>query len=249
MTEPITRPDGQGPPSLFVSVFAYVLGKETSGEIGEALRSEILAGEGASWPGFRTLARVRAQVHPVMLFVNHSSLIAKARSMALGAFLESGAARWLSIDDDIDASAEDVARMLRAEDVDVLIGPCALRGGANPTLNILTKERVTPEHVRTLNDAIRVVSVEYGGLALSVVTRHAAERLAFAHPSLFFRDDQDGRRGLGVFLEEVRDGHWFGEDFSFCRRARGCGLRVDALCDTAITHAGLTATIDPRAVS
>jgi hypothetical protein len=230
-------------PTLFVSLFAYVMGKCEDNMV-SAVRDEIAAGEGASWPGFRTMARVRVQTAPpVLLQVTHSSLIAKARSLALGAFLESGAPRWLSIDDDVDASADDVAKMLGAGDVDVLIAPCALRGGDPPELNILVSG--SGGELRDVGAGVRAFPIESGGAALSVVTRGAAERLYDAHPELRFVD-RDGARGLGVFLEQVTDGAWHGEDFAFCRRARACGLRIDALCDTTVTHAGVMATVDPK---
>jgi hypothetical protein len=231
-------------PHLFVSLHAYVMGK-CEDDMSAAVRDELAAGEGASWPGFRTLARVRAVAHPIVLQVTHSSLIAKARSLALGAFLESAAPRWLSIDDDVDASAEDVAKLLAAgdDDVDVLVAPCALRGGDPPELNIVVS--ASAGEVRDVGAGVRAFPIDSGGAALSLVTRHAARWLDDQYGRLRFVD-RDGARGLGVFLEQVEGGAWYGEDFAFCRRARACGLRIDALCETTVTHAGVMATVDPK---
>lgn len=230
--------------SLFVSIFAYVLGKEAE-DPRAAVVAEIDAGERASWPAFRTLARLRARASPLALSVNHSSLIAKARSLALGAFLESGADRWVSIDDDVEASAADVELMLSAEDVDVLVAPCALRGGLGPQLNVA----VLPDaRVRQAGGA-KVFEVEAAGMALSLVSRAAAETLYRDHAPLRFIDRTRGERGLGVFLEDVRDGAWHGEDTAFCGRVRSSGLRLEALCDTAVTHAGVPAYVDPAFVA
>jgi hypothetical protein len=227
-----------------VSIFAYVLGKETS-EPDAAVRAEIALGERASWPAFRTLARLRRIVYPVAVQVTHSSLIAKARSVALGTFLDSGAPRWLSIDDDVEARDEDLCKLLKASEVDVLLAACPLRTtpGEPARLNLVVD--ATGARVRDA-DGVRVFSVECGGLALSVLTRRAAEVLDEGHPELRFVDAMSGRRGLGVYLEEVKNGGWWGEDFAFCRRARDAGLRVEALCDSCVTHAGITATVDPR---
>jgi hypothetical protein len=231
-------------PRLFVSIFAYVMGKENA-DPAAAVRDELAAGENASWPAFRTLARVRAHTSPMVLMVNHSSLIGKARSLALGAFVESGAPLWLSIDDDVEASSEDVGRLLGAEDVDVLIAPCALRGGDAPQLNIAVSS--SAPSVRDVGAGVRAFPIVSGGFALSVMSRRAAAMLYEAHPELRFVETSQGpRRGLGVYLEEIRDGSWWGEDYAFCRRARAAGLRLEALCDTAVTHAGVVATVDPR---
>lgn len=236
-------------PPLFVSIFAYVLGKETDDAAGE-VKQEIARGEQASWPGFRTLARVREQVGPLQLLVNHSSLIAKARSMALGAFLDSGADRWLSIDDDIDACYADLCTMLLAptSEYDVLIAPCALRGGEAPSLNFVLHHDGEPPggRVRVLSSGARVFPIVYGGMAISMVTRKAAEEIHKRYPDLTFYDHLTGHRGVAAFLETVESTRWYGEDFAFCRRARECGLRIDALAETTITHAGVTATVDPR---
>lgn len=230
-----------GPP-LFVSVFAYVLGKEVE-DPRAAVAEEIALGERASWPAFRTLARIRAHAGAVQVWASHSSLIAKARSLALGAFLESGASRWVAIDDDVEGFDDDVRLLLDARDVDVLVAPCALRKAAVPALNIAVFG--DGAQVRKAGE-VRVFNVEAAGMALSVMTRDAAEVLYREFPSLRFIDRERGQRGLGVFLEEVRDGAWIGEDASFCRRVRASGLRLEALCDAAVEHAGLRATVDPR---
>jgi hypothetical protein len=227
-------------PELFVSIFAYVLGKETD-DPARAIEKEIELGERASWPAFRTLARIREQVWPIQLQVTHSTLIGKARSLALGAFLESGAPKWISIDDDVEASAEDVAQLLAAEDVDVLLAPCALRGEKSPRLNVVVEGSVRLR----LAGKVRVFEVEFGGFALSLVTRDAAENLARAYPELRFVDPHEGP-GLGIFLEQIINGAWWGEDYAACKRMHWAGRRTDALCDTAVTHAGVVVTVDPH---
>ena len=227
-------------PKLFVSIFAYVLGKETDNPE-TAVAREIELGERASWPAFRTLARIRAQRYPVHLKVTHSSLIAKARSLAMGNFLESGAPRWISIDDDVDASADDVAKLLLAEDIDILLAPCAVRGAAPAQLNVAV-ETLADVRVRETG-GVRVFPVLHGGFACSAMSRFAAEKLDRDYTDLRFVESS--ALGLGVFLEQVRDGAWWGEDFSCCTRARASGLRIDALCDSAVTHAGLTAVVNP----
>jgi hypothetical protein len=229
------------PPQLFVSIFAYVLGKEAT-DPAARVQEEIELGEGATWPAFRTLRRIREQVWPIQLKVTHSSLIARARSLALGAFLESGAPRWISIDDDVDANAQDVGKLLVAKDVDILLAPCALRGGSSPQLNIV----VDPGGARTrlIERGVRVFEIESGGFALSMMTRAGAKRLEHAYPELAFAQRDEGR-GLGVFLEFIKDGAWWGEDFACCKRAHWAGCRVEALRDTAVSHAGLLVTVDP----
>lgn len=229
-------------PRLFVSIFAYVLGKEAE-DAETAVAQEIDLGKHASWPAFRTLWRLRQVRFPIALSVSHSSLIAKARSLALGKFLASGAPLWLSLDDDVEASEPDLRKLLASDDVDVLVAPCALRGPEPRSLNIVTPPG--PLAARELASGVRCFPIASGGLALSVMTRAAAEWLWIAHPHLRFVEP-DERQGLGVFLEDVREGAWWGEDYAFCRRVADAGMRLEALCGTSIAHAGVSATVDPH---
>lgn len=236
-------------PRLFVSVFAYALGKDPDAPA--IVQAEIEAGERAEWPAFRTLDRVRRVAGPVILSVSHGSLIAKARSLALGEFLASGAPAWLSIDDDIEATASDVVRMLEAVgDVDVLIGPCALRVGKSkpPKLNVVTELPAAETPTRRLASGPLVFPIQSGGVAFSLVTRAAAVKLWDDFEGLRFIDPLFERPGLGVFLELVRGGAWWGEDYAFCQRVRESGLRLEAMCDTAIVHAGVCVSVPPGAL-
>jgi len=229
---------------IFVFVSAYVMGKETADPI-EAVRLELAAGEAAQWPGFRTVARLR-KLSPIVLLVNHSSLIAKARSLGLGKFLEETECdRMICVDDDIDAGEEDLRKLKDAAPIDILIAPCALRAivpGGEPHLNIVTTS--TPPRARDAG-GVPVFSIVAGGFALSAITREAADKMYRELSGLRFVDHVDGGRGLGIFLEEIEQGAWIGEDFMACARARSLGLKVEALCESNVTHAGVMACVDP----
>jgi len=225
---------------VFVSVFAYTLGR-TSEDPAQEVREELAALEKANWPAFRTLARVREQVGHIALTVDHGSLIAKARSRAAAMFLQSGAEMWVSIDEDVDASAKDVAMLLYAmSDADIVVAPMPIRDGSR--LNVTTNER----SVRSVGlDDVRLFAIDHGGVALAAISRTSIETMASAFPELVYTDDK-GIEGIGLFLEVIRGHKWWGEDTMFCSRARSCGLRTEALLDAHVVHMGQAPTsIDP----
>src|SRR5690349_2931108 len=227
--------------SVFVSVFCYAISKFAE-DPDAFIRREIDAGEGAEWPCFRTLARLRKLAGPLALLIDRATLIPKARSRAAYKFLRSSDADlWVTIDDDIEADEKDLGLLLAAArdpESDIVIAPCAMRGDSR--LNIVADRR----DVRTTADGVRLLQVSAGGAALVAYKRAPLEALANAYPELWYINAADDI-GIGLFLEDIREHHWIGEDMNFCARARKTGTRLEALLDTAILHAGVPATINP----
>jgi len=225
---------------VFASIFCYPIAKFVADP--EAfIQQEIAAGEQAEWPCFRTLARLRKLVGPLQLLTDRATLIAKARSRAAHTFLRrSEADVWVTIDDDIEASEEDLKLLLSAlrdDDTAIVIGPCAMRDDMR--LNIVAEQR----KIRTTADGTRLLEVTSGGAALVGYKRAAIETMAGRFPELWYVNAPDDI-GIALFLEVVDDHHWIGEDMKFCGRARASGVRIESLVDTAIVHAGVPAKID-----
>jgi GT2 family glycosyltransferase len=223
---------------LYVSIFCYVISKSVE-DPSAFVVEEIDRGERAEWPCFRTLARARRAFGEMVVAVDHSSLIAKARSRAAGKFWDSHCDVWLTIDDDIDASEQDLRALVGAvrDGADVVLAPCVLRDGS--TINVATDER----RVRTTKHGTRLVEVAAGGLALAALSHKAIGKMAEWYSELRWRNPDTNDAGVGLFLEEVRDGRWYGEDISFCRRASLLGLRIEATPDTNVMHAGKVGSI------
>lgn len=221
---------------VFVSVFAYTFGRVHEDPGGE-VQSELARLDKAEWPCFRTLARLRVLAGELALSVDHGTLIAKARSRAARLFLESGADVWLTLDEDVDASANDVAMLLAAmTDADIVVAPMPIRDGSR--LNVTTAAR----SVRTVEN-VRLFAIDHGGVALGAISRAAIVRMAEVYPDLIYTTEE-GIEGIGLFLEAIIEHKYWGEDTMFCRRARFAGLRVEALLDARVVHMGRVTAID-----
>lgn len=225
---------------VFASVFCYPISKFVA-DPDAFIQQEIAAGEQAEWPCFRTLARLRKLTGPLQLLADRATLIAKGRSRAAHTFLRrSDADVWITCDDDIEASEDDLKLLLSAlrdPDSAIVIGPCAMRDDLR--LNIVAERRA----LRTTSEGTRLLEVTAGGAALVGYKRSAIETMAGRFPELWYVNAPDDM-GIGLFLESIKDHHWTGEDMTFCARALQAGVRLESLVDTGITHAGVPAKID-----
>jgi hypothetical protein len=226
-------------PTLFVSVFAYALHKTTGGAAFNAVvQQELAAGELATWSCFRTLNRLR-RYYDVGLMLDGSTLIAKARSRAVGAFLASGADVWVSIDDDVEASPEALCHLVDSARALGIVST-AIYARESDRVNIdLPQGETFMRHIGAAN----LVNVTSIGVSLAAFARPAVERMVEFYPELAFQEDPAGVMGSGLFLEHVEDGRWVGEDIMFCRRAQGCSVPIYALCDHPVMHAGRPYTL------
>jgi hypothetical protein len=73
---------------------------------------------------------------------------------------------------------------------------------------------------------------------MMVVTRAALERLFSAYRDELAYTDDDGQQRVALFNMLLEPPRWYGEDFSFCRRADRAGIPIDALVQGVSTHDG-----------
>ena len=226
-------------PPLFVSVFAYAWAKN-----GGTLKHELEDGERASTAAFRTLARIRSK-YDAALCLETSTLIARARCRAAGAFLASKLPVWLTLDEDVDASLEAVdallAPLFHFLPVPVALGAMRLR--TERRFNVELAPRPEASAQALLSPGAGTYPAVRGGLALAAMTRASIENMAACHAELDFVEDVAplGRIECpGLFLETIRSGAWQGEDMMFCERARSAGVPLVAVLHPGVTHAGLS---------
>jgi hypothetical protein len=193
---------------VFCSLFAYAAYKKA----GFDLTAELGKGTASEWPGFRTLAHLRA-LTDVALQVDGSTLIAKARSRQSAIFLQTGLPVWVSIDDDVYAGPDALAKLLeQAEMKPIVMAPYLPRtGGELP---------------------------HFGGFGLVACRRDAIQTMVGHHPELLFADKESGLQPCGLFLETIREGTWVGEDWAFCERAQAAGIEPQNLFGAEVEHAG-----------
>ena len=170
----------------------------------------------------------RNGIHASILMRNSGSLIVAERNVILEAFRKSDCTHLLMIDADIEWNPDDVLRML-AHDKPI-VGACYLSRGDRGFIF-----RTIGESIQVNEQNLAKLSAIPAGFLL--VSKGAIECMCEKLPGLFYRS-KEGEEGYGFFATMVRDGEYWGEDFSFCIHARDCGL--DIWVDTAVelVHAG-----------
>ena len=231
----------QGP--LFVSCLTYELTRRVGVErSGEAFVQMVRAPDGNALPAARTVARL-IQLGQVELFHGVSSCLPKARSRAAAAALASGAAYWLMCDDDVEAPTATLVDLINAAgppgEPRISVLPCLVRGSAQRS-----NCEFSGQSRLNAGAAVWVRPVSLAGCGMMVVTRAALERLFSAYAEELAFTDDDGQPRVALFNMLLEPPRWYGEDFSFCRRADRAGIPIDALVQGVSTHDGQSLEFD-----
>jgi len=186
------------------------------------------------WQGLHTIASART-LDRLVEYVGAGALITKGRSRAAGYFLQSDADVWLTVDEDVRAELATLERLIaRARETrGIVSAPCVLRSdrseGPQPAkLNV----GLAPGLGRLGEDLAELVRT---GMGLVAIHRQAILDVAARAPLVHAEGGAPEYPAL--FLEEVRDGVWIGEDFAFSDRALAAGVPMHALLDAPTVHA------------
>ncbi len=230
---------------VFISCATYALGKSLG--IEAAAREFARQCERPSsrdLPAARFVGRMRT-LADCAVFHGAGTLLPKLRSRAAHEAWESGADHWLMIDDDIECDQRTCARLMvvagspRNERIVCL--PYRMRGAGaeQTTLSCQFESEIT-----RLIDGVPVRPILRGGTGAMLVTRGALDKLVRAHVNDDWLDD-DGERKAALF-EMIRTpgGPWWGEDFSFCARARAAGVELLAIVEGVTNHDGQMLILD-----
>lgn len=225
---------------IFFSTQTYELAKRLGAEAaGREFDRMVQSPQRSDPPVARMVYRTR-QLGTIALYHGAGTQLAKLRSRAAHAAFASGAETWLMCDDDVECDTGTLLRMFHlagsGDEPLIVVLPCLLRG---------------------LGIELRTVNVEYdgalietrggevyrkvihGGTGLMIVNR-AALRVMYGHllSSLDWIDEDSVRKCALFEMEREHSGRWFGEDLSFCRRARRAGVAIIAPAQGVSVHDG-----------
>jgi hypothetical protein len=228
---------------LFVSLFPYTYAKLSGFAWTEVQQRELAHCAESRWPDFRTLGQVGRLVpelaQEVHAYVDGSTLITKARSRAAGFFLRSPADVWLTVDDDIEADAATLRKLvLTARATRGVVGvPYVLRDGRALSFEFATLD---PTRVHASGEVWTYLAEGGIGFGLVAMHRRAIERMA--EGAAWVGTREEGFPAL--FLEAIgtnqgtRRHEWVGEDYYFSRGCHARDVPMCLLCDVAVSHAG-----------
>lgn len=232
---------------LFVSCATYELGKKLGAE-GAAREFTRMCEQPTKTdlPASRMVARLR-RLGDVGLYHSFGSCLAKMRSRQAHAALQSGAHFWVMLDDDVETDQQTLLSLLAlAGEPDVprvAVLPCLLRGTTDEQQIVNVKWQSSLVIAGSMGTGRRI---EHAGTGCMVVTRAALQRVVehwkIGLPS--WRDD-DGVNKVPLFHQLFEDNNsedgsysWYGEDLSFCKRLRICGVEIYGLTKGWSFHDG-----------
>jgi len=162
------------------------------------------------------------------------SLLVAERNRILQMFMESESTHLLCIDSDLGWPAQCVIAMLLA-DKEFIAGVYPSRGEKSFTFRPCIKE---DESIVTEGNLLKM---EYIPSGFMLIKKSAIEKMRAKFPELYFEPKHDSMKhakGWLFFNTEIWNGEFWGEDYTFCRKAREAG--VDIWVDPLIQfdHAG-----------
>jgi hypothetical protein len=232
---------------VFATTFLYAACKVVGNDAWpDYLKADLAKPAESVWPAVRTLAYELSSVCEAELVTDASTYIDRARCVMAGRFLASGHDVWLTCDDDVYADAE----VLRT-----LILACrATKGGiAVPYMNrdgrSMTFRRVKgPTKWLELGEVMKrapVREVDRVGFGLVALHRDLVLALANLPSTKWFRESARSLvRCPHLFVNDVEDDTFIGEDYSFSKRAEDAGRPLLALLEAPAEHAGILGMLD-----
>lgn len=166
--------------------------------------------------------------------ISGCSLITKARNALVADFLQTDATDLLFIDADVIFKAEDVMRLL------ALSGDKDITAGAYPRRakdkKFFTDLYLTEDNKLEFADGM--LRVKRIGTGFMMIQRHVLETLRDNHPEWACHNNVLERTEHAIFDFQLRDGEYYGEDYTFCDRASAEGFTVHLDTDINLPHVG-----------
>ena len=186
------------------------------------------------------LARLAQAVghYGVKLYLSHlsgCSLITKARNALVADFLKTDADALLFVDSDVVVSPEAILRLMAlsvGKDVTAGIYP---RRGSDRKFFV---DMVTDEHNRLVLDENGLLQINRIGTGFMMIQRHVIEGMIAKHPEWAYYNNVDDRTDYALFDFCLRDGEYYGEDYTFCDRARADGYSIYLDPSISLPHVG-----------
>jgi len=161
--------------------------------------------------------------------------ICMARSHIVAEFLRTQHTHLLMVDDDMTWEPQAVHRLFYANQDIVAVAGCKK---AYPLRFAASKvdDKGMPVPLQMIPE-LGAAEVDFVGAAFMLVKREALEKMVQAYPELMYTGS-DGKLASALFLQQIENGTYRPEDFSFCSRWRKIGGRIYICPDVAIGHIG-----------
>lgn len=173
------------------------------------------------------------RIDGVRQYMLHATMpIAQARSVLATTALDNPEIETVVfLDDDIYFDVTDFHRLVAlAAGLDVLAGVYPYK---HPGAGMVVSWDGEPREIGFLHDGSLEEAVHVG-MGFCAIRRHVLEKLSHSLERV-----ETGRGScFPFFAEMIGDGHWVGEDISFCRRVRAAGFKIFADTRIRLRHLG-----------
>lgn len=166
--------------------------------------------------------------------ISGCSLITKARNALVADFLASDATDLLFIDSDIIFKSDDVLRLL------ALSGNKDITAGAYPRRakdkKFFTDIYLDEQNQIEFRDGM--LRVDRIGTGFMLIRRHVLETMKANHPEWGYYNNVNDRTDYALFDFELKNGEYYGEDYTFCNRAKADGFSIYLDPEINLPHIG-----------
>lgn len=168
-----------------------------------------------------------------LLTVPNEALVMRSRNHLVWQFMQTDCTHLFFTDSDMGWKAGTIMRLLsHGKDVVAGIGRRKQEGPPSYCANI-----VEPVQVDSETGLIKAIHV--GGACL-LISRACLTKMLAVYDSLKYLDVQANRYETALFDTELRDGKFWSEDYTFCRRWRDIGGDVWIDPEIYLEHVGFT---------
>lgn len=181
-----------------------------------------------------TLLLASHQIPVQFQIVTSGSLLEAERNRLVDAFLKSDCTHMLCLDSDLGWPPMAVLALLQKNE-DFIAGVYPSRIDKSFTF----RPSVEEDGKIITNDKKQLLKMEYIPAGFMLIKRCVFERIMEKFPELKFTP-KDGNQpsGFAFFLCELYDQEFWGEDYTFCRRARQSGTEIWVDPQIEFDHAG-----------
>src|SRR6266496_4175254 len=165
-------------------------------------------------------------------FLVGDSYVSKARNRLTTSFLKSDCSHLLWIDCDLVFTTQDIARLV-SHDKAIVGGMYCIKRPGYPHWLLDFLPDLPPRDERGLQP------LQHIGAGFLLIRRDVFERMIATYgPEIAYTDPVTRELDYNLWQTTIHKGHFYGEDYTFCERARELGFQIFGDWNVILPHLG-----------
>lgn len=156
--------------------------------------------------------------------VSGCSILPHARNTLIARFIESDCTDFLFLDTDVTFKPEDVFRLMGIATTKDIVGGIYPKKNKDSELavDLLYSDTASP----IIDDEYGLYEATHLPTGFMLIRRHVIEKMMKAYPELIYAHKSEQLVCYALFDFQLKNGSYYGEDYTFCQRARALGIQV-----------------------